>query len=78
MPSGTKAKFVEAPDNFWTVKIQPRDASLLLTVRGKPERYHQFASLDVKPDQNGYSRFKLSSTRQLPLVLQLLAQVPRR
>jgi hypothetical protein len=74
----TTRKFVEKPDNFWTVTIQPRVQSLALTVRGEPRQYERFSALEVKADQHGYSRFKVERTDQIPTVIELLEQVPRR
>lgn len=74
----TSKRFVDSPDNFWTVKIQPRDGSLRLTVRGEPDRLRGDGSLDIKPDQNGYSTFKLSRTEDVPAVMALLSRVRRR
>ncbi|MEU2614132.1 hypothetical protein ABZ570_21485 [Micromonospora sp. NPDC007271] len=65
-------RFVETPDNFWTVKIQPRDKSLRLTVRGEPARLGAFAELGLKRDRPGYSTFKISRPEQVSLALQVL------
>jgi hypothetical protein len=73
-PSG---RFVEHPDNYWTVKIQPRDRSLALTVRGGPEQFEEFTSLDIKADRTGYSRFKVHTVAELPQVIELLSRVQR-
>jgi hypothetical protein len=58
-------RYVNRPDNFWTVKIQPRDGSFRVTVRGRPDRFDGIRGLEVKPDQNGYSSFKISSAREV-------------
>lgn len=71
-------RFVESPDNYWTVKIQPRDGSLRITVRGEPSRLGAHGSLDVKRDQNGYSTFKISREADVPDVISLLSRVRRR
>ena len=74
----TSKRFVDSPDNFWTVKIQPRDGSLRLTVRGEPARLRGNGQLDIRPDQRGYSTFKLSRTDEVPEVVALLSRVRRR
>jgi hypothetical protein len=67
-----KGSWVESPDNFWTVKIQPMDGSLAITVRGIPDLYLSYAALDVRPDRGTYSRFKLYSRHQLPDTLRAI------
>lgn len=42
-------RYVETPDNFWTVKIQPRAKSLVITVRGLPGSFHGDADFEVSP-----------------------------
>lgn len=74
-PSG---RFIETPDNFWTVKIQPRDKSLRLTVRGEPERLGGVAELGLRADRPGYSTFKVSQLDQIALALTVLTKAPRR
>jgi hypothetical protein len=74
-PSG---RFVETPDNFWTVKIQPRDGSLRLTVRGEPERLAAAPQLGVQQDRRGYSTFKISRVDQIPLVVDVLGRARHR
>jgi hypothetical protein len=71
-------KFVESPDNFWTVRIQARDLSFRITVRGRPERFGKLRSISLKPDMTGYSSFKLSSPDQLDEFIQILKQTPKK
>jgi len=59
-------KYVEAPVNFWTVRIQPRDQSLRITLRGRPESFRGIKLIELKDDMAGYSSFKLSTEGQLP------------
>jgi hypothetical protein len=66
-------KFVETPDNFWGVKIQSRDKSLRIVVRGLPDRFHDFDDvLDIKKDLTSYSTFKLTQLDQIPVVIKVL------
>ena len=58
-----KGKYVYRP-NFWTIRVQPRDRSLAITVYGRGASLGSHPSLDVLPDQNSYSRFKISSRSQ--------------
>src|SRR6185436_13309473 len=55
-PSG---RFVNRPSNFCAVKIQPRDRSFSIILRGYAHEYQGLTHLEVKDDQRGYSRFKL-------------------
>jgi hypothetical protein len=70
-PSG---RYVDTPDNFWTVKIQPRDKSLRLTVRGEPTKLGTFTELGLKRDRPGYSTFKVSRSEHIALALQALTR----
>jgi hypothetical protein len=74
----TPRKYVERPDNFWTVKIQPRVGTLALTVRGEPHELSPFSALVLKADQAGYSRFQIRSTDEVDDVIALMEHVPRR
>ena len=71
-------EFVETPDNFWTVRIRPRDCSFRITVRGKPESFEKPRSVSLKPDMTGYSSFKLSTPGQIDDFIRILAQVPKK
>ncbi|MCI0428592.1 MAG: hypothetical protein L0Z46_11305 [Nitrospiraceae bacterium] len=59
-------RFVETPDNFWTVKVQPRDQSLLVTVRGLPESFGTPRTVQLGKERSRYSRFKVARPDQLP------------
>ncbi|RME60326.1 hypothetical protein D6779_02395 [Candidatus Parcubacteria bacterium] len=71
-------KFVETPDNFWTVRIQPRDKSLRITVRGRPETFMKPKNLELKPDMATYSSFKISSPEQLSEAIEILLQASKK
>jgi hypothetical protein len=70
-------KYMNWPDNFWTIKVQPRVKNLALTVRGVPERFGK-SSLEIKPDQNGYSRFWLRKPEELQEALRIVFVAQRR
>jgi hypothetical protein len=59
-------RFVNRPNNFWTIKVQPQDRSLRITLRGDVTRFDGLASIDVKPDRKGYSNLKVSTPAQVP------------
>ena len=58
-------KYVESPDNFWVVKIQPRAKSLRIVVYGSPNRHRGKKSIELKDDMTGYSSFLLDNPVQL-------------
>jgi hypothetical protein len=71
-------KYVEAPDNFWTIRPQPRDESFRITVRGRPESFESALTLQLKPDMTGYSSFKVERIGQVEELIRILAQVRRK
>lgn len=71
-------KFVETPDNFWTIRPQSRDGSFRITVRGRPESFEKTKSFELKPDMTGYSSLKVSRQSQIEELIRLLKQVRRK
>lgn len=71
-------RYVDTPDNFWTIKPQPRDVSFRITVRGTPDSFIGIGSLQVVADQTGYSSFKVERMDQVPLFSRLIEQVRRK
>jgi hypothetical protein len=71
-------KYVESPDNFWTIKVQPRDKSLRITVRGRPEQFNVPDSIELKADMTGYSSFKVRTLDQLGAALSLITQARKK
>ena len=68
------AKFDETPEIFWTVKIQPYDKSLRITVRGTPDSFLEIPGLDLKVDKFGYSAFVITHKGQIPSALNAIEQ----
>lgn len=71
-------KYVQAPDNFWTIRPQPRDGSFRITVRGRPETFAYKGSFEIKPDMGSYSSFKVERPSQIDDLLSVLKQVRRK
>jgi hypothetical protein len=71
-------KYVEWPDNFWTVTIQPRVRDLLITVRGEPEAFVSKGVIELKADRTGYTSFKLSREDQLAEAVTTIRQAGAR
>jgi hypothetical protein len=61
---GLARKWVNHPNNFFAVTIQPRDGSFAIHIKGHPNQFTA-SSLDIKVDRSSYSRFKLSNASQL-------------
>lgn len=74
----TSGKYVEAPDNFWTIRPQPRDESFRITVRGRPESFENAHTFQIKADMPGYSSFKIERIEQIDDFIRILAQVRRK
>lgn len=70
-------RFIERPDNFWTVKLQPRDKSLAITVRGYPRDFRVPDAIDLKADRTGYSRFKVERMEDIPGAVSIIQQADR-
>jgi hypothetical protein len=71
-------KYVETPDNFWTIRIQGRDKSFRITVRGRPDDFLPSGTISLNPDMTGYSSLKLSTPGQLNDFIRILQQVPKK
>lgn len=68
------AKFDETPEIFWTVKIQPSDKSLRITVRGTPDDFKKSPGIDLNLDKYGYSAFVIQHLGQIPNALDIIKQ----
>ena len=68
------AKFDETPEIFWTIKINPQDKNLRVTVRGTPDDFKSVEGIDLKLDKFGYSFFFLSEMEQVEGALTLIRQ----
>jgi hypothetical protein len=71
-------KYIETPDNFWTVRIQPRDKSLRVTVRGNPEEFRVPPSIELRSDMGGYSAFKVHRSEDVENALAIILQADER
>jgi len=58
-------KFVESPDNFWVVRIQPRAQSFRIIVYGTPRKHGAKSTIELKDDMAGYSNFVINRQAQL-------------
>jgi len=67
-------KFDETPDIFWTVKIQPRNRSLKITIRGTPDTFKIPSTINLMRDKFGYSAFEISKKEQITGAVSLIKQ----
>jgi hypothetical protein len=58
-------KFVESPDSFWVVRVQPRAKSLRIIIYGEPGDHGSQDTIELKPDMASYSNFVIDGNRQL-------------
>jgi len=70
-------RFQETPDNFWFVTVQPRVESILITVRGLPERFKP-STLAILLDRRPYSRFKIRSIKDVPEAVRIIRSAIRK
>jgi hypothetical protein len=71
------AKFDETPEIFWTVKIQPQEKSLRLTVRGVPDTFPTLEGIDLKMDKFGYSAFVITHKGQVSGAVSAIRQAAK-
>lgn len=70
-------KFVESPDNFWVVRIQPRVQSLRIVVYGSPGEHGSKSTIELKDDMTSYSNFVIDSDHQIPEAVGVIRQAKR-
>jgi hypothetical protein len=70
-------KFVESPDNFWVVRIQPRAQSLRIIVYGRPHEHRRYDSVDLKQDMAAYSNFLIKSKHQVSDAISVIREAKR-
>lgn len=70
-------KFVESPDNFWVVRIQPRAQSLRIVVYGRPGEHGSKNTIVLKQDMASYSNFVIHSEHQIPEAVGVIRQAKR-
>jgi hypothetical protein len=59
-------RYVYRPDNFWTLKVQPRDKSLAVTLYGRADQFGDTGEVALLADRGSYSRFKIERVSQFP------------
>jgi|SRR5450830_455732 hypothetical protein len=64
-------RWISRPDNYFTIKVQPQNKDLVVTVRGRPIEYES-KTLEVRPDQNGYSKFWIRNVKDVQEALRLI------
>jgi len=74
---GTQRRWVNYPGNFVVMAIQNRDQSLAVYVKGRPEEFDA-PTLDIRPDRQGYSRFKVQTETHFFDALRVILASARR
>lgn len=75
----SSGRYVNRPDNFWTAKVQPRDESIAITVRGRPDSFDSLPqTLTIKPDRASYSRFKIEHGGQLDAAWEVIREAEQK
>ncbi len=70
-------RYVESPDNFWTIQYQPNVKDFRITLRGKPDTFPP-GPLEVKPDRRSYSTFKVSRLEEVDEAVRLILSARRK
>jgi hypothetical protein len=70
-------KFVESPDNFWVVRIQPRAKSLRIIVYGTPKEHGPQNLIALKDDMASYSNFVIDSQHQILEAVGVIGEAKR-
>jgi hypothetical protein len=65
-------RWVSVPDNFMTMKIQPRARDIAFTVYGHPRDSAPPTKIKIKQDQSSFSRFKVESEGQFDEALSIV------
>jgi len=70
-----KAKiYLEKPARYWSVKLQTRDRSLAINLKGLPDIFKDTGKIELTKAWRSYSRFKLSNQKQLEDAIKSMTQ----
>jgi transcriptional regulator of heat shock response len=58
-------KFIETPDDYWAIQIQPKAKNFRIIIYGSPHVHHGNNKIELKQDTSFYSSFILSSKAQI-------------
>jgi len=70
-------KFVETPDNFWVVRVQPRVKNLRYVVYGLPEMHKDYKNIKLKKDMTSYSSFIVNAYGQVDDAIDAIVSAKR-
>ncbi len=74
----SQGKFVERPNNFWTIKAQPRVRSFRISVYGRLEEHDTYQSITLERGRSAYySEFKIDSLAQLEDAIRIIFDAKR-
>lgn len=70
----SSSTFVETPDDYWAIKIQPDGQSLIINVRGKQEDFITTDIIKPKSSSSGYSYFVINNPIQIDPAIEIIRQ----
>ncbi len=70
---GIRTNFVETPDNFWAIVVQPFRGNYDISVKGAPSTFHPDA-ISIKANRGSYSRFYLSTPHEVLEAFSLISE----
>jgi hypothetical protein len=70
-------RWISRPDNYFTIKVQPQNKDLVVTIRGRPDEYES-KIVDLRADQNGYTRFWIRRLADVSEALRLIRSARQR
>ena len=76
--SSKSGRHVAYPDNFVAFKIQPRDESIRVTVRGDPAHFDVPKDIELRADRRSYSAFKIKRRDQVDSALTIIRNARRK
>jgi len=70
-------RWISRPDNYFTIKVQPQNKDVVFTIRGREQEYES-GKIEMRPDQNGYSKFWVRNSEEVTEALRIIRAARRR
>ena len=70
---GKRNKFINRPNNFWTITAQPQAKGFAITIYGRPHLFKS-NSLMIQDDRPGHSRFVIRGPSQVAEAIRLIKE----
>lgn len=68
---GERGKFVNRPNNFWTITAQPQAKGFAITLYGRPAMF-QSKTIKISDDRPGHSRFVIRTPEEISEAVRLI------